>query len=147
MEKISRILPSTRRFENVDHSSAQPVRPGAPAFGRPEGRVTRSALSRLEDLNASLSTRETEPMGDPDVVLEIGDKKLSEDVSVRDGFKASDRTSEQLKLEESKGYPASPKNVEAQKVEEMTKKFFRLEDKAQPVEDVTPTKQKPLDLA
>lgn len=40
MEKISRILPPSRRVVATDVESSQPVRPGAPEFGRP----TRKAL-------------------------------------------------------------------------------------------------------
>lgn len=35
MEKISRILPPSRRVVATDVESSQPVRPGAPDFGRP----------------------------------------------------------------------------------------------------------------
>lgn len=37
MEKISGILPSSARVASVDMKEAAPVRPGTPAFGRPEG--------------------------------------------------------------------------------------------------------------
>jgi hypothetical protein len=37
MEKISSILPSSSRVASVDMKEAAPVRPGVPAFGRPEG--------------------------------------------------------------------------------------------------------------
>lgn len=52
MEKISRILPPSRRVTAVDVESSQPVRPGAPNFGRPtqsrldiKDRVTLSSLA------------------------------------------------------------------------------------------------------
>lgn len=35
MDKISRILPPSRRVVATDVESSQPVRPGAPEFGRP----------------------------------------------------------------------------------------------------------------
>ena len=38
MEKISGILPSSHRTRKVDTSKSQPVRPGAPSFGRSEGK-------------------------------------------------------------------------------------------------------------
>lgn len=38
MEKISGILPASPRTKVAEISSAQPARPGAPAFGRPMGR-------------------------------------------------------------------------------------------------------------
>lgn len=37
MEKISGIVPSSRRVSSVDLKSAPPVRPGTPTFGRPVG--------------------------------------------------------------------------------------------------------------
>lgn len=51
MEKISHILPASRRVTTVDTESSQPVRPGAPAFGRPsesldvKDRVSLSAIA------------------------------------------------------------------------------------------------------
>ena len=36
MEKISRILPPSRRVVATDVESSQPVRPGAPDYGRPK---------------------------------------------------------------------------------------------------------------
>jgi hypothetical protein len=59
MEKISRILPNSARVGSLEMAQERPVRPGAPAFGRPEGtsevkdRVTLSSLQtnrQLEDL-------------------------------------------------------------------------------------------------
>lgn len=38
MEKISGILPASARTKVAEVASAQPARPGAPAFGRPMGR-------------------------------------------------------------------------------------------------------------
>ena len=37
MEKLSGILPSRPRLKSVDMSTAHPVRPGVPAYGRPLG--------------------------------------------------------------------------------------------------------------
>lgn len=39
MEKISRILPPSRRVVAVETEASQPVRPGAPEFGRPSKRM------------------------------------------------------------------------------------------------------------
>ena len=39
MEKISGIVPGSHRTRTVDASMSQPVRPGAPTFGRPEGKA------------------------------------------------------------------------------------------------------------
>lgn len=49
MDKISGIIPANARTKAVDVSSAQPVRPGAPTWGRPEGKVTKAmALNPLD---------------------------------------------------------------------------------------------------
>lgn len=40
MEKISGIIPKSQRMAAVDLSRSQPVRPGAPSYGRAVGRVT-----------------------------------------------------------------------------------------------------------
>lgn len=53
MEKISSILPKSPRTQNVDHSRAQPARPGAPLLGRPMGRVTQKVV--FEDMQPDLS--------------------------------------------------------------------------------------------
>ena len=37
MDKISGIIPSSRRVSSVDLQNAAPVRPGTPTFGRPIG--------------------------------------------------------------------------------------------------------------
>lgn len=57
MEKISKIVPSSPRTRAIDVSRSQPVRPGAPAWGRPEGKVT--TASAIED-KISLSSIEAE---------------------------------------------------------------------------------------
>jgi hypothetical protein len=49
MEKISRILPPSRRVTATDVESNQPVRPGAPEFGRP----SRKSLDVEDRLNFS----------------------------------------------------------------------------------------------
>ena len=48
MEKISGIIPSNSGTRSVDTSNSQPARPGAPALGRPMGKVTKSA-PEIED--------------------------------------------------------------------------------------------------
>lgn len=54
MEKISRILPPSRRVVATDVESSQPVRPGAPDFGRP----SRSSLDVQDRFSlSSLATR------------------------------------------------------------------------------------------
>lgn len=49
MDKISGIIPSNARTRSVDVSSSQPVRPGAPTYGRPTGRVTQAMTVAPED--------------------------------------------------------------------------------------------------
>jgi len=38
MDKISGIIPASPRLKLMEMAAAQPARPGAPAFGRPEGK-------------------------------------------------------------------------------------------------------------
>lgn len=45
MEKISGIIPRNARTSSADTSKSQPVRPGAPSFGRPIGKVTPRSFS------------------------------------------------------------------------------------------------------
>lgn len=47
MDKISGIIPSNARTRSVDTSNSQPVRPGAPTYGRPEGRVTKAVEDKV----------------------------------------------------------------------------------------------------
>lgn len=47
MEKISGIVPASARTKSVDVSRSQPVRPGAPRMGRPEGRVTKNIEDKV----------------------------------------------------------------------------------------------------
>lgn len=49
LEKISGILPSSPRTRKVDVSGSQPVRPGAPAWGRPQGKVTIPVEFQVDD--------------------------------------------------------------------------------------------------
>lgn len=49
MEKISNIVKGSHRTSTVDASLSQPVRPGAPTFGRPENkRISKSAIPQSE---------------------------------------------------------------------------------------------------
>lgn len=51
MEKISGIVPSSPRTRKVDVSSSQPVRPGAPEFGRHVGKnslAENTAIDRIQ---------------------------------------------------------------------------------------------------
>jgi hypothetical protein len=61
MEKISRILPPSRRVAATDVESSQPVRPGAPEFGRP---TTQKKLLDIQDrvsLSSLANNRSAEP--------------------------------------------------------------------------------------
>lgn len=50
MEKISGIIPANARTRQVDVSGSQPVRPGAVAWGRPMGKVTKANMGEpIED--------------------------------------------------------------------------------------------------
>lgn len=53
MEKISGIIPRNARNSSADVSKSQPVRPGAPSFGRPIGKVTQRSALQPEDSSAS----------------------------------------------------------------------------------------------
>ncbi len=60
MEKISGIIASNARTRSVDVSNSQPVRPGAPAFGRPEGKVTKAAIEDKISLSSLATERPLE---------------------------------------------------------------------------------------
>lgn len=55
MEKISGIIPANARTRSVDVSNSQPVRPGAPTWGRRTGHVTQAETITPED-RVSLSS-------------------------------------------------------------------------------------------
>ncbi len=56
MEKISGIVKTSPRLSSVDLKEAAPVRPGVPAFGRPEGISTLTQQQQSLGMNASLAT-------------------------------------------------------------------------------------------
>jgi hypothetical protein len=58
VDKISRILPPSRRVVSMDAENSQPVRPGAPDFGRPTQRLD------IQD-RVSLSSLANERPSDP----------------------------------------------------------------------------------
>ena len=65
MEKISRILPPSRRVTATDVESSQPVRPGAPNFGRPTQRLDikdRVTLSSLANERAATDRASSDPI-------------------------------------------------------------------------------------
>ncbi len=58
MEKLSGILPSSPRVKSVDLKNAQPARPGAPLFGRPNGTVSSDRVS-LSSAAKDMAFKET----------------------------------------------------------------------------------------
>ncbi len=64
MDKISGIIPASPRMKLMEMAAAQPARPGAPAFGRPEGKNSlgdRIILSKqLEEMRQSGQMPEVE---------------------------------------------------------------------------------------
>jgi hypothetical protein len=60
MEKISRILPPSRRVTAVDVVSNQPVRPGAPEYGRPSRTSSLDVQDRVS-LSSLANSRAPEP--------------------------------------------------------------------------------------
>lgn len=60
MEKISGIIAANARTRSVDVSNAQPVRPGAPTYGRPEGKVTKAAIEDKISLSSLATARPLE---------------------------------------------------------------------------------------
>ncbi len=60
MEKISQIVPSNARTKAIDVSKSQPVRPGAPTWGRPEGRVTKAMVEDKVSLSSVAAERPLE---------------------------------------------------------------------------------------
>lgn len=58
MDKLSSILPSSPRVKSVDLKNAQPARPGAPLFGRPQGSVSSDRLT-LSSAAKDLAFQET----------------------------------------------------------------------------------------
>ena len=61
MEKISGIIAANARTRSVDVASSQPVRPGAPAYGRAEGKVTVPAIEDKISLSSIASERPLDP--------------------------------------------------------------------------------------
>jgi hypothetical protein len=68
MEKISSIVPSSKRIIAEDSSDALPVRPGAPTFGRKEGRAEISDRVTMSTLAKDFGAKELadrKPVGNP----------------------------------------------------------------------------------
>ena len=73
MEKISGIIAANARTRSVDVSKSQPVRPGAPTYGRPEGKVTKANIEDKISLSAIANERP----------LETGNYKNTESAKVK----------------------------------------------------------------
>lgn len=129
MEKISRILPPSRRVTAVEPESSQPVRPGAPDFGRPAGkrmevqdRVSLSSLARersvntTPDTNSSLATyKNSKESARAKVVEDLAEKFFNPRAIAKEG--EGTRSEEVLKsIEENKMFapklPGTPAKAE-----------------------------------
>lgn len=63
MEKISRILPPSRRVVATDVTSSQPLRPGAPDFGRrPQSSPRLGEVQDRVSMSSLANSRSPEPM-------------------------------------------------------------------------------------
>lgn len=65
MEKLSSILPSSPRVTSVDLDEAPPARPGAPAFGRKQGRNTISDRITLSKQAKEMAAQDTMMVKNP----------------------------------------------------------------------------------
>ncbi len=65
MEKISNIIPSNARTRSAMVDNSQPVRPGAPTFGRPVGKVTTDAVTAGIIDRVSLRSQSGEEPAEP----------------------------------------------------------------------------------
>lgn len=81
MEKISGIIPSSRRVNSVDMQNAAPVRPGTPTFGRPVGISTlapelfssTTAQKAIEAFDAEVAPRKQPLDPKADIVKTMSD--------------------------------------------------------------------------
>lgn len=80
MDKISRILPPSRRVTTVDVESNQPVRPGAPEFGRPMKNSSLDVADRVS-LSSLANNRAPEPPATYKNVKESARAKAVEDIA------------------------------------------------------------------
>ncbi len=109
MEKISRILPPSRRVVATDVESSQPVRPGAPDFGRPtqkpldiQDRVSLSSL--VNNRSAEPTTyKNTKDGARARVVEDMAEKFFNPRTIAKEG--EGTRSEETLKrMEENKSF-------------------------------------------
>lgn len=90
MEKISGIIPRNSRNSSADVSKSQPVRPGAPSFGRPIGKVTPRSFSS--------SAEESMPSVEDNVPARLADNFFIDNKQVRQSVAAN--SGEVLKQED-----------------------------------------------
>ena len=80
MDKISSIVPGSKRVAAVDLNSSQPVRPGAPSFGRPMGTSTGGTKDMMTTAQKAIAeqTRMTEERENlklqPKIIQDMADK-------------------------------------------------------------------------
>ncbi|MES3036888.1 MAG: hypothetical protein V4736_03195, partial [Bdellovibrionota bacterium] len=75
MEKISGIIKANTRTSKTDVSNSQPVRPGAPAFGRPMGKVTLASTYEIQDKFSVSDEARKQLAGDKvSIATEMADK-------------------------------------------------------------------------
>ena len=101
MEKISRILPANARTQSVDVSKSQPVRPGAPSWGRPMGRVTPKTSLEIA----------------PPAPQEIEDKIEFSDKALAGG-------TPDVEAKAPQNYKKIQEAAQIQKIQELSDKFF-----------------------
>lgn len=83
MEKISGIIASNARTRSVDVSNSQPVRPGAPAYGRPEGKVTKAVLEDKISLSSVDADRPLQTTNYKNTAGESAKVKIIKDSAAR----------------------------------------------------------------
>lgn len=81
MEKISRILPSNARTRSAEVAKSQPARPGAPAFGRPMGHVTRAPAQIEDRINLSTAEKAVKAPGTYRPPADLARAKIVEDMA------------------------------------------------------------------
>lgn len=122
MDKLSGILPSSPRVKSVDLKNAQPARPGAPLFGRPQGSVSSDRLT-LSSAAKDLAFQETLAARNPreaaqvqiakDVTRKFFETRLEEPVSYAT---AQDRQDVSMEAPMTSEIPTTEVAVEAPEV-------------------------------
>lgn len=80
MEKISGIVPASARVKSVNLREGQPVRPGAPPFGRPMGKsalaeqnAKTTAEKAMDEHNRLMQIRSGDKAG-PEIITDMADR-------------------------------------------------------------------------